>query len=80
MPRTEIRCRIPSHYSVPCGRVVPIGGQVEPSAQLKAGRFLTNVPVPTGVQPGPRLGGRAHRSIVLSVGPTSYDLFEHIFE
>jgi hypothetical protein len=24
-------------------RVMPTGGQVEPSAQLKAGRFLTNV-------------------------------------
>jgi hypothetical protein len=43
MPRTETRGRKSGQHSVPLRRVVPIGGQVEPSAQLKAGRFLTNV-------------------------------------
>jgi hypothetical protein len=42
MPRTETRCR-KSGQSVPFRRVVPLGGQVEPSAQLKAGRFPTIV-------------------------------------
>jgi hypothetical protein len=45
MPPPEARGRKSGQHSAPCGRVVPIGGQVEPSAQLKA--------VPTGVQPAP---------------------------
>lgn len=44
MPPIKARGRTCGQYSAPFCRVVPIGGQVEPSAQLKA--------VPTGVQPG----------------------------
>jgi hypothetical protein len=43
MPPLKTRGRTSRQQSAPCGRVVPIGGQVEPSAQLKAGRFPTIV-------------------------------------
>jgi hypothetical protein len=65
MPPPETRGRTSRQYSAPCGRVVPIGGQVEPSAQLRLSPLACN--------PAPPAGGRAHRSILFSVGPTSYD-------